>query len=875
MYYKGLTDNQVKESREKNGSNALSKAEQESIWSKLLEGFKDKMIIILLVALAINIVFVIMGQAEWYEAVGIAVAVLIANFVSVLSEHKNESKFQELQDEASRTKCKVFRNGALTEIYIDEIVVGDYVKLESGDKVPADGILVEGEIKVEQSALNGETKEATKRVLGENQLGDTKDLLNEFYLFRGTVVCNGECIMEVSTVGDNTIYGELAKEMQEETRESPLKVKLGKLADIIAKIGYTGGILIALAYLFQNIFIDTGFDMNQISQIVTNIPLLLNLIVDSVILAVIIIVVAVPEGLPMMIALVLAMNMGKMMKDNVLVRKINGIETAGGLNILFSDKTGTITEGKLSVSEIIDGDINKYSNMQEMSACFADNLIIGIGMNNSSSISNETVIGGNNTDRCLMKYLLDNKAYENIDRESIVEFISFDSVKKYSTVITNTNMKTQKYIKGAPEKIVEICDTYIDKDGNEKPLDKEKINKYMDEQAGKAMRLIAVAVTDEIEKEETSAKMKLIAILSIRDNVRKEAVEAIKEVQNAGVQVVMVTGDRKETAVAIATEAGLLKEKEDLVFTSKELAELTDEELKEKIRKIKVVARALPTDKSRLVKIAQELDLVVGMTGDGVNDAPALKKADVGFAMGSGTDVAKEAGDIVIMDDNFLSIEKAILYGRTIFKSIRKFIVFQLTVNVAAVLLSFIGPLIGVHEPLTIIQMLWVNLIMDTLAAIAFGGEAPLRRYMREKPISRKESIVTKNMLIEIGLIGVYICVISLMLVLNSNLNSLFENTHNYIETVVFAFFIFATIFNGFNARTESMNLFENIAKNKRFLTVMGLVALIQVIMVYVGGELLRTVPISLKSWIIVAILAILVIPIDLIRKLLTKNKSI
>lgn len=809
---KGLTYKKVEKNRELYGSNALSKKEKESLLSKLIEGFKDKMIIILLIALAINVIFVFLGQAEWYEAVGIAIAVLIANFVSVFSEYKNENKFQELQDKASEIKCKVYRDGILTEISINDIVVDDIVKLESGDKIPADGIVVDGEVKVDQSTLNGESEEVTKSYNLETKIGAKADLSNEMYVFRGTVVTSGECLMEVKSVGDHTLYGKLNQEMQEETRPSPLKVKLGILADQIATFGKVGAILIAVVYTFVS-----GISFKSI--------------LDAIILAVTIIVMAVPEGLPMMIALVLSMNMGKMLKDNVLVRKINGIETAGGLNILFSDKTGTLTEGRLSVVDIVD------ANLKPISIKYSLDLQIGLGINNSSQISFGKVIGGNSTDRCLMQHILDN----NIDlsgdlhKQLTTSLEPFDSNKKYSTLKYNG----YTYIKGAPERVIPLCEN----------VNKDIIESYINLQCEKSMRLIAVACDKE-----------LIGIVSIRDNVRPEVRKAVLDVQHAGVQVVMITGDRKETAVAIAKESGIIRCESDLVYTSDELKEMTDEELKIKLPNIRVIARALPTDKSRLVKIAQELDLVVGMTGDGVNDAPALKKADVGFAMGSGTDVSKEAGDIVILDDNFSSIRKAILYGRTIFKSIRKFIIFQLTVNVAAVSLCFIAPLLGIAEPLTIIQILWINLIMDTLAALAFGGEPSLERYLREKPISRKEHILTKNMIVQILEAGIFMAIGSLIILLTNIPNK---------ESFMFAFFIFTTIFNGFNARTEKVNLFEHIGENKKFIGVMSIISIIQIIMITFGGELLRTEPLSLSQWLFVVLLSLLIIVVDLIRKIL------
>jgi calcium-translocating P-type ATPase len=354
--------------------------------------------------------------------------------------------------------------------------------------------------------------------------------------------------------------------------------------------------------------------------------------------------------------------------------------------------------------------------------------------------------------------------------------------------------------------------------------------------------------------------------VGIRDEVRPESVTAIKEVFDAGVGVVMITGDRKETAVAIAKDAGLMKNESDIVLTSDELAALSDEEIKLKMKDIRVVARALPSDKSRLVRISQELGYVVGMTGDGVNDSPALKKADVGFAMGSGTEVAKEASDIVILDDNFNSIDKAILYGRTIFNNIRKFIVFQLTINVSAVLINLAAPLLGHENPLTIIQILWINLVMDTLAALAFGGEAALKRFMKESPKRRSEPIVSKGMQKAIFTSSAWIFILSLFF-LFSPLKDFFGDEKS-LHTAYFTFFVMIAVFNAFNARTDSINIFDNISGNKNFLLILGLITIIQIILVYFGGEVFKCYGLELKKWGIVLLLAASIIPVDVFRKI-------
>lgn len=861
----GLTAEQVEESRNKHGSNSLTQIPAEPLWKKILEGFKDPMIMILLVALVVQVVLFFLGQAEWFEPAGILIAIMIANGVASVSESKQEGKASALKaEEEAKETAKVIRDGKLEEIHVSEIVVGDIVYLQAGDKIPADGIVIEGELKVDQAALNGETEEADKIPCVDGASYDVKDLLNRYYAYRGTVVCGGEGYMEITVVGDNTLFGELALEVQEETRETPLQVKLGKLAKQISTFGYIGAIAIVVGVMAKTLI--TG-------SIPSGIYEWIRLIMDAITVAVTIIVCAVPEGLPMLTSILLSFQSMRMAKDNVLVHKINGLETAGSLSILFSDKTGTITEGRLSVVEMATGNVTVFNALSKMPSNLALDVITGIGVNNSAVASDGAIIGGNSTDRALMSFLMSSNAVNSMTKEDVRAFNAFDSNRKMSSVTITRDGNSVTYVKGAPEKIIERCTHYIDENGEIKELvEKNYLTSYIDAQAGRSMRLLAVAKVDGTSED---AELTLVCVISIRDNVRKEAIDAIKEVQNAGIQVVMVTGDRKETAVAIAKEAGLLQSNDDVALTSAEMAEKSDEELKKILPHLRVVSRALPTDKSRLVRIAQELDLVVGMTGDGVNDSPALKKADVGFAMGSGTEVAKEAGDITILDDNFASIEKAILYGRTMFKSIRKFLIFQLTVNVAAVLTCFIGPLLGENVVMTVIQLLLINLAMDTLAAIAFGSEPALKEYMREKPIPRNASIISKEMFTQIIISALYITFICLSILFLPPIRNLFGDVDTtYLKSALFATFMMAITFNGFNARTSHMNPFEGLGRNKSFLIVMFAIFAMQFIFVTFGGNVLSVESLSPMSWLICVVLAFLVVPIDMIRKAFTKKSK-
>ncbi|GHU48861.1 calcium-translocating P-type ATPase, PMCA-type [Spirochaetia bacterium] len=873
----GLSDEEARASKAQYGDNRMTEQEREGFWGKFKDNLGDPMIKILIVALAINVVLTILGQTEWYESVGIALAVLIATLVSTFSEYKNENAFQKLQAEASLIKCKVYRNGTIIELAIDDIVKDDCVLLQTGDKIPADGVTIDGTIQVDQSVLNGESKEATKVPLPADYKEENAalDFLNPYKVFRGALVCGGNAVMRVTGIGDNSVYGGIAKELQtEDERDTPLKVKLGKLAGNISKFGYIGGIAIALAFMMQKIFIHGAGAGIYFAQ--GWMPIV-NDLVQAVMLAVIIIVMAVPEGLPLMIAIVSALNMGKMLKDNVLVRKIAGIETAGSLNILFSDKTGTITKGVLETVLFVDGTGRDYKSSAEVNGALQRLLAVSIGCNTNSVWSGEgkdaRIIGGNATERGLLRFI--SRDALSAVKTGILQSIPFNSTNKYSAAQIEGDYKTT-LIKGAPEKILSRCKYYYNDSGERLPFTGlDAINKKIDELAARAIRVLGFATSDNTINEGAlpEGDWTLVGIVGIRDEVRPESVTAIAEVQSAGVQVVMITGDRKDTAVAIAKDAGLLNTPDAIELSSDELAKLTDDEIKQKLQSIRVVARALPSDKSRLVRIAQELNLVAGMTGDGVNDSPALKKADVGFAMGGGSEVAKEASEIVILDDNFNSIDKAILYGRTIFNSVRKFIIFQLTINVAAVLISFISPLLGMENPLSITQILWVNLVMDTLAAMAFGGEPALKRFMKEKPKQRDESVVSPYMWQSILAGSILTFGLSLFFLLHPFATGIFRSdigNISFLRTGYFAFFIFIAVFNAFNARTEQLNLFDNIGGNKGFLKILALIVVVQVAMVYLGGAVLQCFGLTVQEWAFVLVMALVIVPVDLVRKAIT-----
>ena len=883
MKITGLTDAQVQEMKSKYGDNSITEQARETFWDKLKGNFDDPIIKILIFALILNVIFAFMGKAEWYESVGIAMAVLLATFVSTYSEYNNESAFRKLQGEASLIKCKVYRNGVVTEIPINDITMGDCVLLQTGDKIPADGVIIDGSINVDQSILNGEAKEEAKTPAPNDAVdaesAQSTDFLNPHKVFRAAVVAGGSAVMRTVTLGDNTVYGKIAKELQiDEDRDTPLKVKLTDLAGQISKFGYIGGIAIAVAFMFERIVIQNGWDMAKIGPYCSDWMTLLNDFVGAVMLAVIIIVMAVPEGLPLMISIVSAQNMGKMLKDNVLVRKISGIETAGSLNLLFSDKTGTITKGLLEVVTFLDGTANFTETFDKLNKKLQSLVSLSIRFNNGAVITGDKIVGGNMTDRALLGFLIGKDTAPNA---TVVDTVPFDSAKKYSMAKVSGDYNLW-LIKGAPERLLDKCSYYYDANGQRQPLNNHAaINAKIDELANRAIRTLALVTYDgEVTNGEIpNSGLTFVGVTGIRDDVRPDAIKAIEQVHQAGVQVVMITGDRKETAQAIAKEAGLIEIDDAIVITSAELNAMSDDEVKKALPKLRVIARALPTDKSRLVRLAQELNLVVGMTGDGVNDSPALKKADVGFAMGGGTEVAKEASEIVILDDNFKSIGKAILYGRTIFNSIRKFIIFQLTINVGAVLISFICPLLGLENPLSITQILWVNLVMDTLAALAFGGEPALDRYMDEPPKKRDEKIVNSYMFSAIGTGALCSFVVGLIFLLTDfsrshfrdinpeGVNVTFGGDSVYVLTGYFAFFIFMAVFNAFNARTDRMNLFDNIGGNTGFLKVMGLIVVVQVIMTYFGGAILRCYGLTVTEWMFVIAMAFIIIPVDLARK--------
>lgn len=865
---KGLSEQEAAESKQKFGTNELAKKEQESLWSMFIGAFDDIWIKVLCAALILKIVLAVLGAFvpalsggnDIIEIISIILAIALATGFSTLSEYRNTSRSEALQEEYNKTYAKVIRQGQLLKILTSEIVKGDTILIQAGDKIPVDGLIFEGNIKVSQAALNGESRDETKTAADTMEDAETTDYASVSKVFMGSVVTSGEAYMVATVIGDASELGKINKALtddEEEERQDTSSLKLEKVAAGIGKLGVSAAAIAGILHIALTLIrADSGASVVSV----------LLLIAEAVMLMASIVIMAVPEGLPMMNSLVQSMNTESMYKKNILVSHKAAFSDSAYMNLLFSDKTGTITEGNLSLVEFIMGDgriVDKLLNVDFIEA---------ITLNNLAKISEGKAIGSNNMDRALLSYAIENNCVTDEAFSKVKEISGFDSEKKCATVELNDGTV---YWKGATENIIDKVTHYITEDGDEKeftPANKKEIETQMHSQAERTMKLLSVVKI-------SGGRTTLLSILCLRDNVRKDAIETVEVLNRAGIQVVMVTGDAEETAVAIAKEAGILKdESKDIVLTHEQLEALSDDELKQKLPDLRVVSRAKPLDKRRLVSVAQQIDNVCGMTGDGVNDAPALKQADIGFAMGDGTAVAQEAGDVVILNNSLTSIKDCVLNSRTMAKSVGKFLIFQLTVNISTLLMNILAPILGWTEPFSIVQILWINLIMDTLAAMAFGGEPILDRYMNAKPAKRTDNILTGFIKSAIGVSSIFITLGSLLILENVFGITDFVTPSGcsepelYKKTFMFAFFIYAIIFNSLNTRSDRFNLFEHIGENKKFIFVMGAIFILQTVIIEVGGSVFSTTMLNVKALLVSMLLGLLIIPVDLIRKIFVKK---
>ncbi len=826
----GLTQREVEQARQQYGANVLTPPKKRSFWQILLNNLGDPIIKILMIVTGINLACLFYTH-NFLETFGIVVSICIAVLVSTLSELGSEAAFKKLESMSGKIQARVRRAGKTQLIPATQIVVGDIVLLSSGDKIPADGVMIEGEISVDQSILNGESLECQKHTVGVATSTKT-DFMAAEQLFSGTVVTGGSGVMRVEMVGTRTVYGKIAAGLTETPPTSPLKVKLAKLANLVSLIGYIGAAIAAVTYLIS--VSGGGISFYEILNAIT--------------LVVSVVVMAVPDGLPMMITVVLSSNMRAMMHDQLLVRKLSAVETAGSLNILFTDKTGTITQGKLAVCGVLLPN-GQYvtEDFQTQLGGFSQLLGTALVVNNEAEPTAQGFIGGNITDRVLAEFgsQLLNGIVPKVNKQSVEPF---SSATKY---MATTTVQGDTYYKGAAEVLLPRCQLNL----SERAHLMQKVTSLNQQ----AMRVICV----------TQGNV-LLGFIVIRDLVRPEAHTSIETLHTAQIQVVLVTGDARDTAVTVAREVGIL-DNDGLVLTSDELNRLDDQSLAQLLPKLRVVARAYPQDKSRLVRVAQTLNLVVGMTGDGVNDAPALKRAELGFAMGSGTEVAKAAGDIVIMDDNIKSITKAVAFGRTLFESIRKFLIFKLTINFIAMTICIIAPLFGIAAPITVIQMLWINLVMDTLAGLAFGGEKPSMYEMRQSPKRRDESLITPAMWSKIIWGSVFGSLICLWFLLAPYIQKIVSNQQVFV-TVFFTFFMFLNVCNAFNARANGINLFRGLFKNKAFVIIMTTIIVSQFLIIAFGGGVFRTVPVNFGYITFAGILALSMLPAEMFRRVLFRH---
>ena len=844
----GLTDEQVKQSREQHGRNVLTPPHRTSLWKLYLDKYRDPIIQILLVAAFVSLILAFI-EHNFMETIGIFVAVFLATTVGFYFERDAAKKFNVLTALSEEQPVKVRRGGKVMQIPRHDIVVGDVVLIEVGDEVPADGeLLVSTDLQINESTLTGEP------ITEKNTEGGGDGAYPRNVILRSTMVMNGRGEFVVTAVGDATEIGKVAQKSTEQTSvKTPLYVQLDKLASIISKVGSVVSVAAFVIFLVHDILTNPawgGKDYFYMAEIV----------LDYFMMAVTLIVMAVPEGLPMAITLSLALNMRRMLKSNNLVRKLHACETMGAVTVICTDKTGTLTQNQMQVDELLPKDDNQRL------------LDVAIAINSTAELDEDKAIG-NPTESALLLWLKSqDKDYRELRHQAkVLKQQPFSTEKKYMATIAEVDGEKYLLVKGAPEIVLDLCE-----------MEERYRNlalRELDEWQHKAMRTLAFAYRRIDRGEAASEKsvptigqllsakdFTLQALVAITDPIRKDVPAAVKECRHAGIEVKVVTGDTAATAMEIGKQIGVFEDEAENIgadgdmtsldqqmITGEQWEALSDEEAYKRAKDIRVMSRARPTDKQRLVAMLQKHGEVVAVTGDGTNDAPALHYAHVGLSLGSGTSVAKEASDMTLLDDSFKSIANAVMWGRSLYRNLQRFLFFQLVVNVTALLLVLGGSIIGTEMPLTVTQILWVNLIMDTFAALALASLPPSHEVMNDKPRKATDFIINKGMAFGILFCGIaFFIVMFAMLIYCERRGKGGVDVHEL--TVFFTTFVMIQFWNLFNAKSLGSNrtAFRHFLKDKGMILVLALVLVGQWLIVTFGGEMFRTVPLSLTEWLVI-----------------------
>ena len=867
----GLTSSEVLESRKKYGANKIPEKPLKKWNEFFFETFKDGLNLILLGMMVAFCILAVTGNGSFSEPAGVGVVLIAIAIISTNTGLKSQKATKELRDKTSVHYCNVIRDGQPQHINTDELVVGDLVIIQAGEGIYADGYLVEGRLAVDNSVLNGESEPCKKSVIDGFVYKDKEaitgnDYIDKNSLFAGAIILDGEGKMLVTKVGVNTVNGKTIATMQDiEEQKTSLQMQLDDLCAGISKFGTIAALVIIAVNIFSRIFSGAWFDMKTME--------LVKDVLTIATTALTIVVAAVPEGLPLIITLITAQNAKVMIKHNVLAKNTNKIPEAGNIQLLCTDKTGTLTGGKLVPIHNVTLDNKEIRITDAIYDAFSYNVCL-----NTSAVvdANGKVEGGNMTERALIP-MINPDRYKHITQTvKVVNKKPFNSAYKFSAIqFEDTDGTKYALYKGAPERLLAVATKYTDVNGNVYDIDKASAQKLIEGFMNQAMRVIAFGTSLSDISDTLPDDLVITSLVAIRDDVRKEVPAAVRKMHNAGVHVMMVTGDNIKTATAIAKEAGLFRTGVEVAMNATEFDELVKndrEGAKKILPEIVVIARATPETKLNIVQLAQEMKICVGMTGDGTNDSPALKGADVGFSMGSGTDVCKEAGDIIITDDNFVSITDAVLLGRTFMHNVHMFLKFQLPINVGLVILSVLYPVIFGITAIAAVQILVINIVMDSLNSLSFGGEPAKEEYMFEKPIPKGSPLLDKDTIIQIGVSTTTL--VALFAITWIPAVREFFGTEAQYATARFALLIIAATINGFNIRTDGFNLFEGISKNTMFIKIAISIFAGTFLLAQFGGEMLHCSALSAGQWLVIVLLSLLVIPVDFARKAILKSKK-